>query len=206
LTIKNIIEMLEISKKEHILVPFNKIGEENWKANTRIILESLAENFDDELAEPVSDDQIAELEKRLGTDLPSGLKLFYKTFGIAEIGEELQSFDDLDWIKNIWADAPEYGPDFTEEDQRSLPYLITFSDYLGNGNMFCFHTETKEIYYFDHDSAPYITKIFKSVDDYLKGCLVFAQTELSADEQVEKWAEEIVVDLLGKDVVRKWRY
>ncbi len=115
----------------------------------------------------------------------------------------------MEWIKDIWADAPQYGPDFTEEDKKILPYLISFSDYLGNGNMFCFHSETKEIFYFDHDTKPYLTKMFNSVDEYLKGCLVFAQSDLLGEveqKDVEEWTEEIVAEILGGDIVKKWRY
>lgn len=201
--------MLTINQKEDILVPFNKIGDENWEENTRIILTAIAENWNNELKEPVSEEEITELETRLGTTLPASLKLFYKTFGIADIGEQLQDFEDIGYIKDIWSDAPQYGPEFDEEEKRCLPYLISFSDYLGNGNMFCFHSETKEIYYYDHDTAPYLTKLFGTVDDYLKGCLIFAQSDLFGDakqEEVNRWTEEIVVDLLGKDVVKKWRY
>lgn len=160
------------------------------------------------MKEPISTSEINALESRLGTTLPDGLKLFYSTFGIADIGEELQSFEDIIWIKHLWENNP-YGPEFSQEDKISLPYLISFSDYLGNGNMLCFHSETKEIYYYDHDTRPFITKMFENVDDYIKGCLIFAQTDLFGDvkqEKVDKWTEEIVSDLIGNSTVRKWRY
>ncbi|MCH5716890.1 SMI1/KNR4 family protein [Niabella hibiscisoli] len=201
--------MLEINKKEDIIIPFNKIGEVDWETKTRLIIESIAENWNDDLKEPLGIDAISELESRLGTSLPEGLRLFYQTVGLADIGEQLQSFDEIGWLKNIWAEQPQYGPDFTEEDLVHLPYLVSFSNYLGNGNMFCFHSETKEIYYYDHDSKPYLTKMFEHVDDYLKGCLIFAQSDLFGEaeqDEVERWAEEIVSDLVGEDTVRKWRY
>jgi len=200
--------MIEINQKEDIIIPFDKIGENGWEEKSKLIIESLAKNWSNDLKEPISTSEINALESRLGTTLPDGLKLFYSTFGIADIGEELQSFEDIIWIKDLWKNNP-YGPEFTEEDNISLPYLISFSDYLGNGNMFCFHSETKEIYYYDHDTRPFITKMFKNVDDYIKGCLIFAQTDLFGDvkqEQVDKWTEEIVSDLIGNSTVRKWRY
>lgn len=198
--------MIEIHKKEDILIPFNKIGDPDWKINTKKIIEAIADNFGDDLKKPVSKEEILAVETKLGTALPENLKLFYETFGIADIGEQLQDFEEVDWIKDIWSDAPQYGPDFTEEDKLLLPYLISFSDYLGNGNMFCFHSETKEIYYYDHDDKPYLTKIFDTVDDYLKGCLIFAQNDFSDDKEIDNWTEEIVTDLFGKTTVRKWRY
>jgi hypothetical protein len=198
--------MIEIHKKEDILIPFDKIGDLDWKINTKKIIEAIADNFGDDLKKPVSKEEILALETKLGTALPENLKLFYETFGIADIGEQLQDFEEVDWIKDIWSDAPQYGPDFTEEDKLLLPYLISFSDYLGNGNMFCFHSETKEIYYYDHDDKPYLTKIFDTVDDYLKGCLIFAQNDFSDDKEIDNWTEEIVIDLLDEKTVRKWRY
>lgn len=198
--------MIDIEKKEDILIPFNQIGEENWKVNTQKIIEAIADNFGDDLKKPVSKEEILALETKLGTTLPENLKLFYETFGIADIGEQLQDFPEIDWIKDIWADAPQYGPDFSDQDKLVLPYLISFSDYLGNGNMFCFHSETKEIYYYDHDETPYLTKIFNSVDDYLKGCLIFAQADLASDNKADHWTEEVVIELLGEKTVKKWRY
>lgn len=198
--------MIEIHKKEDILIPFKQIGDADWKINTQKIIEEIADNFGYDLKKPVSKEEILALENKLGTTLPENLKLFYQTFGIADIGEQLQDFTEVDWIKDIWADAPQYGPDFTEEDNKVLPYLISFSDYLGNGNMFCFHSETKAIYYYDHDDAPYLTKMFDTVDDYLKGCLIFAQNDFSDHKEVDNWTEEIVSDLVGQQTVKKWRY
>jgi len=201
--------MIEINLKSDIIIPFNKIGDNGWDEKSKLIIESLAENWSNELKEPISIEEIENLEKRLATTLPNGLKIFYKTFGIADIGEELQRFEDIMWMKDFFEEDNPYGPDFSNEDKISFPHLITFSDYLGNGNMFCFHNETKEIYYFDHDTKPFITKMFNQVDDYIKGCLIFSQADFFGkvgQEQVEKWTEEIVEDLLGKDIVRKWRY
>ncbi len=93
---------------------------------------------------------------------------------------------EIGWIKNIWSEQPQYGPDFTEEDKIHLPFLVSFSDYLGNGNMFCFHSETKEIYYYDHDNRPYLTKMFDKIDDYLKGCLIFAHRLLDKLKKTSK--------------------
>lgn len=201
--------MINVNKKKDVLIPFKKIGENNWEKKSKLIIESLAENWDNELKEPISLEEIEKLENRLGTTLPNGLKIFYNTFGIADIGEELQNFEDIIWIKELWGDDNPYGPEFTKEDNIVLPHLISFSDYLGNGNMFCFHSDTKEIYYYDHDTRPYLTKMFDHVDDYIKGCLIFAQTDLFGEvgqEQVDKWTEEIAEDLFGKAIIRKWRY
>ena len=201
--------MININQKSDIIIPFDKIGDNGWVEKSKLIIESLAENWSNDLKDPILIKEIENLEKRLGTTLPDSLKFFYNTFGIADIGEELQNFDDIIWLKDIWEVDTPYGPVFTTEDKISLLHLISFSDYLGNGNMICFHSETKEIYYYDHDTRPFITKMFDSVDDYIKGCLIFAQIDLFGEveqEQVEEWTEEIAKDLFGKDIIRKWRY
>ncbi|MDO5652452.1 MAG: SMI1/KNR4 family protein, partial [Moraxella sp.] len=198
--------MLEINRKEDVIIPFDKIGEDNWESKTKLIIQSIAKNWNKELKELISIEEIQELENRLGTTLPNSLKAFYQKFGLVDIGEKLQDLEEIDWIKNIWAEEPQYGPDFTEEDEIYLPFLISFSDYLGNGNMFCFHSETKEIYYFDHDNPPYLTKIFDTVDEYLKGCLIFAQSDLFGDvaqEDVDEWTEEVVSEIIGTETVKK---
>ena len=201
--------MIDIKLKSEILIPFNKIGDPNWENKTKLIIKELADNWSDEIEEPIALENILKLEKRLETSLPISLKLFYQKFGIAHIGEELQKLDEIDWIKNIWKDT-EYGRDFSEEDKNKLPYLISFSDYLGNGNMLCFHSESKEIYYYDHDTKPYLSKLFNDASDYIKGCLISCQADLfnqeTGQEQVEEWCEEILIGMLGEKTVKKWKY
>lgn len=104
--------MLEINKKEDIIIPFDKIGEDNWESKTQLIIQSIAKNWDNELKEPISIEEIQELENRLGTTLPNSLKIFYQKFGLADIGEQLQDLKEIGWIKNIWAEQPQYEPDF----------------------------------------------------------------------------------------------
>lgn len=197
--------MFEITKKEDIIIPFEKVGDENWEKNTRFILTADGE----ELPKAISDEEIQEVEQRLGAKLPDSLKLFYKTFGIADIGEELIDLDSISYLSEYWEEDNEYGPDFSEEDKEVLPYLVWFGDYLGNGNMFCFHTKTHEIYYFDHDTYPYLTKLFDDFSDYLKGCLIFTQLSYTPDEKWEEFEpifEEIVSDFFGEEIIEKWRY
>ncbi|MBW1296350.1 SMI1/KNR4 family protein [Aquimarina litoralis] len=202
--------MMDIKSKSEIIIPFENIGDENWSNKTEYIISELADNWGDELPPSISSQEIFELEKRLGTTLPDGLKLFYQEFGVANVGEQLQNFTEIGWIKDIWKDQPEYGPDFSDEDNKHLSFLVSFSDYLGNGNMFCFHSETKEIYYYDHDTKPFLTKLFDDVSDYLKGCLVSCQAELFnqeiGQEQVEEWCEEILNEMFDEHIVKKWRY
>lgn len=201
--------MITINHKADIIIPFDRIGEAGWTEQTGRIITALDDNWSREAAEPLSVKEIMAIESRLGVALPDSLKLFYQTFGIAGIGEELQEPGDIGYLKDIWRHDPEYGPRFTDEDQKVLPHLITFSEYLGNGNLFCFHAQTQAIYYFDHESQPYLHRLFDRADDYLKGCLIFAQSDLFGNveqEEVDSWAEEIVSGLFGSEVVKIWKY
>ena len=202
--------MIDIKTKSDIIIPFERIGDSNWMTKTKLIIDEVAENWNEEPKKPILVNEITELEDRLKTTLPENLKLFYLNFGIAGIGEELQEFEEIDWLKNIWEDAPQYEPDFTKEDQKVLPFLISFSNYLGNGNVFCFHSKTKEIYYFDHDTQPYLTKLFDDVSDYIKGCLISCQSDLFNQDidqdKVDDWCEEILDQLFDSEIVRKWKY
>ncbi|MDO6646479.1 SMI1/KNR4 family protein [Acinetobacter guillouiae] len=201
--------MIEIDHKTDIIIPFNKIGDPEWDVKTRLILESLADLNDDEIAPAIDDEQILKLEQRLNCRLPESLTIFYQHFGIADIGEQLQQFDDIGYLKDIWANAPQYAPEFSQADLAVLPHLITFSDYLGNGNMFCFHDISKEIYYFDHDDTPYLSKILECVDDYIKGCLILVQSEFFAEahpDEVDEWVEERFIALFNEQILKKWRY
>jgi hypothetical protein len=202
--------MLEINTNEDIIVPFEKIGDKDWEVKTTHILEALADNWNNELKEPISLEDIEALETRLGTTLPASLKVFYQAVGLADIGEELQELKNIGWIKDYWSNHPENSPNFTAEDSKHLPFLVSFSDCLGNGNMCCFHSETKEIYYYDHDGAPYLTNLFDTIDDYIKCCLVLAQVDLFGEDaeqdDVERWTEELVIEMMGEEVIQKWRY
>jgi hypothetical protein len=128
------------------------------------------------------------------------------------MGEQLLTFDEIGWLKDIGiaSISHEYSCDYSNAEISVLPYLITFSDSLGNGNMFCFHRDTKEIFYFDHDKKPYLTKHFDKVDDYLKGCLIMCQSDFFGEgidqDEVDGWTKEIIEELYGKDVLSKWIY
>ena len=202
--------MLTINKKEDIIIPFNNIGDPQWETNTRLILEAIAKRWNERMKKPISLQEISKLETRLGTSLPENLKLFYQTFGTANIGEQLQELNEIEWLKNILYNELRISRDFAEKEKEVLPYLVTFSNYLGNGNMFCFHCDTKEIYYFGHDGVPYIFKMLKTVDEYIQGCLIFAQSDLFGEninqEQAHTWTEELISQIFGKEVSEKWRF
>lgn len=202
--------MISINKESDVLIPFKVIGEENWKDKTDIILKSYNELWEIEAGQPKTINEIQDLESKLGVSIPSELALFYKTYGVIDIGELLLDFDQIQYLENIWKEQPQYAPQFSKNDQKVLSNLIVFSDYLGNGNMFCFHNETEEVYYFDHDLRPHISKLFGSVSDYIRGCLITAQNMMFGDDsspdQCEFWCENVCKQLYGSDIVVKWQY
>ncbi|MEW7281374.1 SMI1/KNR4 family protein [Aquimarina sp. 2201CG1-2-11] len=110
--------MIDIKLKSDFIIPFEKIGDENWEKNADIIITEFADNWEEELKPPISIEAIQNLEKKLNASLPSSLNLFYQKFGIANIGEELQDFDEIDWLYKMWQKEPEYGPNFTEYSNR----------------------------------------------------------------------------------------
>lgn len=54
--------MIDIDHKIDIIIPFNKMGELEWDVKTHLILESLADLNDDEIAPAIDDEQILKLE------------------------------------------------------------------------------------------------------------------------------------------------
>jgi len=81
--------------------------------------------------------------------------------------------------------------------------LVAFGDYLGNGNMFCFHKESGEVYYFDHDDGPPLTRFFCRVEQYLDALMILNLAEVhDADDE----GEALLVQRFGKPLVRQWMY
>lgn len=200
--------MFTIEQKSDILIPFEKIGDENWKENTFKILKERRSIWNEEKKSAKTEKEIRKLEQKLKTKLPKGLQLFYLNFGIADIGEQLQDFKDVNRLHTLWNETliVEY---FSKKEIELLPYLISFSDYLGNGNMFCFHAKTKEVYYYDHDTKPYLTKMFTTVDDYIKACLMFYQFEFCNAENQDKamnLCESFLIKMYGLKTIKKWMY
>lgn len=208
--------MINIKTKSDIIIPFSRIGDEGWLEKLEIIVSSLLRswgtNINDVEFSQRTDEELDELEKRIEATLPHGLREYYKVFGIADVGDKLQEFDFVGRLAETWdLNAKPYcGPNFTEEELAIFPHLITFSDHRGNGNMFCFHDETKEIYYYDHATRPYISKMFSSIDDYIKACLISCQVDLFdleiGQSKVDEWIKEIMVAHFGDEIYDKWEF
>ena len=197
--------MLELKTADDIIVPFDRMGDPDWEKNSRMLLTEQAEEWGSPMPQPVDEALITATEKRLGVTLPSDLALFYRTFGVADIGEEMQALENMENL-SVWAAGFEPEEFMDPEELAILPHLVTFSEYLGNGNAFCFHRDTGEIYYFDHDTAPHLVKLFDRAGDYLKGCLVKLQEAFFVTGDGPDIVEEKLVELFGEERITKWLY
>lgn len=87
------------------------------------------------------------------------------------------------------------------DDLDLAKQLLAFGDYLGNGNMFCFHRERREVYYFDHDSGEALTHMFDRVEDYLDALMILCLAEVYGDDDA---VEALLTQCFGKQALQKW--
>ena len=110
-------------------------------------------------------------------------------------------------LERFWNEGQGPQSYMSDSERAILPDLIVFGDYLGNGNMFCFHRNTHAVWYFDHDTPPFLTQPFDCVDDYLKACLVRLQGNFFANpDKGDDIAIDTLFSLFGKNVIKKWMY
>ena len=197
---------MTIEKIEDVIIPQKIIGVgSGWEDEIFPILRTYADYLGDEMILATSADSIKRCEKTIGTALPNDLKLFYLRFGPALLQEKLFNVGEFQYISESWGKGM-LGY-FTKEEQNILSNLIVFGDYLGNGNVWCFHKYTKEIFYYNHDCKPNINQMFQTFYEYLQSLLIFTQGEIGQDiENFDKECEKLVVDLIGEDRVRVWQY
>ncbi len=81
--------------------------------------------------------------------------------------------------------------------------LLVFGNYLGNGNLWCFHRVTGAVYYFDHDDGAMLTRMFDSVAAYLDALMLLCLGEVYDDDDS---AEALLKARFGAAAIRKWRY
>ena len=137
---------MTIEKIEDVIIPQKIIGvDTDWEDEIFPILKAYADYLRDEMSVATSADSIKSCERTLGTTLPNDLKLFYLRFGAARLIEGLFDVTEFQYISTNWGQS--FLDHYTNEEQNVLAKLIVFGDYLGNGNVWCFHKDTKEIFY-----------------------------------------------------------
>lgn len=154
---------------------------------------------------PVDEASLAALEARLGCALAPALRCYHSALGVLSLGERLCSVQPGDICIQPLSEAfPSIVDIATSETELELAAeLVAFGDYLGNGNMFCFHRFTGEVFYFDHDQAPLLSRFFDSVDDYLDALMIRTLAEVYEDDE----AGMALLDArFGRDLVSKWLY
>lgn len=158
---------------------------------------------------PVNAKEIDALEQRLGCTLPPLLRRYHETLGALELAERLCSVTPAKYasIEPLLAAYPGIhdileGASDAASQWALVNQLIAFGDYLGNGNLWCFHRETGEVWYFDHDSSPMLTQIFTDVGQYLDVLMFKCLLEAHGEED----NEDLLREHLGDEVVEKWMY
>ncbi|ASZ11043.1 SMI1/KNR4 family protein [Chitinophaga pendula] len=197
---------MQIEKISDVIIPsYTRIGDNGWEEEVGNIIRGYADYYDVETEEPTPEATLVAKEVELGIKFPIGLRLFYQTFGAAYLQEELLEVEDFRTLYDYTPDLKDRG--LTEEELALSKQLIAFGDYLGNGNMWCWHISTNEIYYYDHDTKPFLSRLFTTFDDYLKALLIVCQGEMGQDiDNLEDSCEKLVEQLYGEDIVFKWRY
>jgi hypothetical protein len=162
---------------------------------------------------PANPQTIRKLEIALGCELPQALKNYHLNFGVTELAERLNKLDiDDDYgIKSLLDAYPGIvDMELSATDMADVQQMIAFGDYLGNGNMWCFHRQSQAIYFFDHDSAPVLTAMFDDVKDYLDVLMVMniahAHTDLDGTHDAIKLYKPLLIERFGKAFIKKWMY
>ena len=197
---------MTIEKIEDVIVPHKIIGVDiGWEDEILPILEIYADYLGDDMNKATSADRIKNCELTLGTTLPNDLKLFYLRFGAARLIEGLFNVEEFQYITANWGES--LLDHYNKQEQTVLSKLIVFGDFLGNGNVWSFHKDTKEIFYYNHDSKPNINQMFGTFYEYLQSLLIFTQGVVGQDiEDFDKKIEQLVVKLIGNERVKVWQY
>lgn len=153
---------------------------------------------------PVDAAAVAMRETTLGCALPPLLRRYHLELGALSLAERLCGVDTEPRIEPLIDAYPAIRERALDEDDCArLAELVVFSDYLGNGNLFCFHRLSGEVYYFDHDEGAMLTRFFPSVADYLDALMILSLGEVHEDTAQ---AEALLVQRHGQALVRKWMY
>ena len=163
---------------------------------------------------PASQAELRCLEYRLGCALPQALHDYHQHLGALDFGEGLlpiegETMQRIEPLINAFPGIFDLYGSLTATDQVLIPRLISFGDYLGNGNLWCFHQETGAVWYMDHDMAPLLTPMFDDIADYLDALTIIVMTNARRDAGLtddEGEAEGVLGQRLPIQLIRKWMY
>ena len=159
---------------------------------------------------PASRATLDDCEQRIGCPLPPMLRACHQHIGVEHLAEIINPperieplLDAFPGLENILEDLP---AEQAAASRALAEQLIAFGDYLGNGNLWCFHRETGQVWYCDHDTGECLTQIFDDVRDYLDAVMILSLAEVHDPEEGHEAAESILRQRLGDAVVEKWMY
>lgn len=158
---------------------------------------------------PVKPEDVVALEQRLDCPLPPLLRTYHEQIGTLDLAETLCSvtpakYASIEPLHNAYPGISDILEDAPDADAlwALVRQLVVFGDYLGNGNMWCFHRKTGEVWYFDHDSSPMLTQIFSDAGQYLDVLMFMCLLAVHGEED----NEDVLRERLGDAVVEKWMY
>ena len=138
------------------------------------------------------------------------LRAYHERIGVEYLAEIINPPERIEPLLDAFPGLEDILEDMSAEQAaatRALAeQLIAFGDYLGNGNLWCFHRQTGQVWYCDHDTGECLSPIFDDVRDYLDAVMILSLAEAHDPEDGHEAAESILRQQLGDAVVEKWMY
>ena len=160
---------------------------------------------------PASRAALDDCEQRIGCPLPPMLRAYHQHIGVEYLAEVINPPERIEPLLDAFPGLEDILEDMSAEQAAAtralVEQLIAFGDYLGNGNLWCFHRQTGQVWYCDHDTGECLTQIFDDVRDYLDAVMILSLAEAhDLEGEDHEAAESILRQRLGDAVVEKWMY
>ncbi|WP_431823502.1 SMI1/KNR4 family protein [Burkholderia sp. F1] len=155
---------------------------------------------------PATQGAVSQAEVRIGCTLPGALRRYHLEIGALQLAEHLCALENdapipIQPLFDAFPGLVERG--LSEQEDVLAKQMVVFSDYLGNGNMFCFHGSTGEVFYFDHDTDPALTFFASDINSYLEALMIKMLADVHEQEEA---GEDLLVERFGRALVSKWMY
>ena len=160
---------------------------------------------------PASRAALDACEQRIGCPLPPMLRAYHQHIGVEYLAEIINPPERIEPLLDAFPGLEDILEDMSAEQAAAtralVEQLIAFGDYLGNGNLWCLHRQTGQVWYCDHDMGECLTPIFDNVRDYLDAVMILSLAEAhDSDDENHETAEKMLRQRLGDAVVGKWMY
>lgn len=98
---------------------------------------------------PASRAALDDCEQRIGCPLPPMLRAYHQHIGVEYLAEIINPPERIEPLLDAFPGLEDILEDLSAEQAAStralVEQLIAFGDYLGNGNLWCFHRETGQV-------------------------------------------------------------